>query len=117
MGLFSKIRRKNPVHPSYWIHKNKHLKGARAWNRKHKVGTFAVDPRYWVSSADLIPYAAPALKGGKLVSASVKVVRKRKAALRYVKKTSRDVDDRLTSRSTPAKGRGRTIRRYGDDWY
>jgi len=67
-----------------------------------------------VSPLDVTPFG-PMVKGGKIVKATTTVVRRRRAALAYVKKGSRAIDNRSVSKSgTP----GRKNRRYGiDDYY
>ena len=114
-----KIRRKNPAHFSYWAKKSSDKSGWTSFNRKHKIITSNPDPRYWVSPWDGTP-VGPMVKGGKLVKVSYKVYKRRKQAVRYIKRTAKLADKLPTaegsSSSSPPRGRGR--RRYGvDDWY
>ncbi len=115
MGIFSRARSRNPAHPAYWKRKIARQTGATAFNKKHKIYSRYPDPRYWVSPLDFVPYAGQVGKGGKIVKATAKVVRRRQAALAYVKKGSRAIDNRSKSTTTTSR---RKIRRYGvDDYY
>ncbi len=122
MGIFSKMRKRNPAHPSYWGNKVSKQVGWNSFNKKHKIYSEYPDPRYWVSPLDAVPYVGQVGKAGKIVKATQQVVKRRKMAVRYIKRTSRLVDsnmDRVRGKKT-VKNAPNTSRkrRYGiDDYY
>ena len=118
MGIFSKMRKRNPAHPSYWRNKVSKQVGWNSFNKKHKLYSRYPDPRYWVSPLDVTPFG-PMVKGGKFVKASQKVVKRRKEALRYIKRTSQFVDSSLDlAKGKKATKKTSRRRRYGiDDYY
>lgn len=118
VGFFSKIRKKNPAHYSYYSGRIGRLSGATAFNNKHRIYSRYPDPRYLISPLDALPYGPMVSKGGKIVNATQKVVRKRQEALRYIKRTSQLVETTVSTKLGKKPKKVSQRRRYGvNDWY